>query len=43
MLRIVLWVHLLEMKFDYIEYQHIPRNLNTLTDALANYMLNLHL
>jgi ribonuclease HI len=43
----LLWVYLrirlLEHYFDYIEYQHIPRCLNTLTDALANYVLDRHL
>jgi ribonuclease HI len=42
-----LWVYLrirlLERYFDYIEYQHIPRCLNTLTNALANYVLDRHL
>jgi hypothetical protein len=36
-------IRLLERHFDYIEYQHISRNLNTLTDALANYVLDRHL
>lgn len=40
MLRMFLRVCFLETQFDYIEYQHIPRNLNTLTDALANHVLN---
>jgi ribonuclease HI len=43
----LLWVYLriclLERYFDQIEYQHIPRCLNTLTDALANYVLDRHL
>ena len=43
MLRMFLQVCLLEMQFDYIEYQHIPRYLNTLTDALVNHVLNRHL
>jgi hypothetical protein len=43
LLRICLRIRLLERHFDYIEYQHIPRCLNTLTDALANYVLNRHL
>lgn len=38
-----LHVRLLERNFDYITYQHIPRNLNTLTDALANFILDRHL
>jgi ribonuclease HI len=43
LLRIYLRIRLLERHFDYIEYQHIPRCLNTLTDALANYVLDRHL
>ena len=43
LLRVYLWICLLEHYFDYIEYQHIPRCLNTLTDALANYVLDRHL
>ena len=43
MLRMFLRVRLLERQFDYIKYQHIPRYLNTLTDALANHVLNRHL
>jgi len=43
MLRMFLRVCLLEQEFDYIEYQHIPRNLNKLTNALVNYLLNWHL
>jgi ribonuclease HI len=43
----LLWVYLrirlLERYFDHIEYHHIPRCLNTLTDALANYVLDRHL
>ena len=43
----LLWVYLqiflLERYFDYINYQHIPRSLNTLTDAMANYVLDRHL
>jgi ribonuclease HI len=43
----LLWVYLriclLERYFDHIEYQHIPRCLNTLIDALANYVLDRHL
>ena len=42
-LRLYLSVNLLERDFDFITYQHIPRRLNTLTDALANYMLDRHL
>ena len=43
MLRMFFRARLLEREFDYIEYQHIPRNLNTLTYALTNYVLNWHL
>jgi ribonuclease HI len=43
LLRVYLRIHLLERYFDYIEYQHIPICLNTLTDALANYVLDRHL
>jgi ribonuclease HI len=43
LLRVYLRIRLLERHFDHLEYQHIPRNLNTLTDALANYVLDRHL
>ena len=43
LLRVYLQIRLLEWYFDYIEYQHIPRRLNTLTDVLANYVLDRHL
>jgi ribonuclease HI len=43
LLRVYLRIRLLEHYFDYIEYQQIPRCLNTLTDALANYVLDKHL
>ena len=42
-LRLYLRVRLLEQNFDYITYQHIPRRLNTLSDALANRVLDRHL
>jgi ribonuclease HI len=42
LLRVYLRIRLLERHFDYIEYQHIPRCLNTLIDALANYVLDRH-
>ena len=42
-LRMFLRVRILERHFEYIQYQHISRNLNTLTDSLANYVLNRHL
>ena len=41
-LRLYLHVKLLERDFYFITYQHIPRQLNTLTDALANYVLDRH-
>lgn len=43
MLRMFLQDHLLERRFDYIEYQHILKYLNMLTYALANHVLNKHL
>ena len=43
LLRVYLRIHLLERNFDYIEYQHIPRYINTLTYVLANYVLDRHL
>jgi hypothetical protein len=43
LLRVYLRIRLLERHFDYIEYQHILRSLNTLTNALANYVLDRHL
>lgn len=42
-LRLYLRVRLLERNFDYITYQHIPRRLNALTDALENCVLDRHL
>ena len=42
LLRLCFRVHLLEREFDYIEYQHIPRSLNTLADAIASQMLSRH-
>ena len=42
-LRLYLRVRLLERNFDYITYQHIPRHMNTLTDAVANMVLDRHL
>ena len=43
LLRLFLRVRLFEREFDYIEYQHIPRSLNTLAGAIAFRMLNRHL
>ena len=36
-------IRLLERNFDYITYQHIPRHMNTLTDAVANLVLDRNL
>ena len=38
-----LQVRLLERNFDYILFNHIPRNENTITNAHANYILDCHL
>jgi hypothetical protein len=43
LLSVYLRISLLECHFDYIEYQHIPRCLNTLTYDLNNYVLDRHL
>jgi ribonuclease HI len=43
LLWVYLRIHLLEINFDYIEYHHIPIYLNTLIDALSNYVLDIHL
>jgi ribonuclease HI len=42
-LLVYLRIRFLERYFDYIEYQHIPRCLNSLTDVLANYVLDNYL
>ena len=41
--RLFLRVRLLERHFDFIQYRNISRNLNTLTDSLANQVLDRHL
>lgn len=41
--RMFLIVRILERYFKFIQYQDISRSLNTLTDSLANYVLNRHL
>ena len=41
LLRVYLRIRLLERYFDHIEYQHIPRCLNTLTDALDRHLNHL--
>jgi len=43
LLRLYMRVRLLERSFDYIEYQHIPRRLNTYIDTLENLVLDIHL
>jgi ribonuclease HI len=44
---ILLCLHLqvrhLERMFDYIEYRHIPRELNSVSDSLANYIMDQYL
>ena len=42
-LRLYLRIHLLERHFYFITYQHIPRRMNTLTDTIANIVLEMHL
>ena len=36
-------VRLLERNFEFITFNYIPRNQNSLTDAYANYILDWHL
>lgn len=43
MIHMFLRVHFLERHFNYSQYQHIPRSLNTLTNALENHVLGRHL
>ena len=43
LLRQFLQVRLLERNFDFITFNHIPRNQNSLPDAYANYILDWHL
>ena len=42
-LRQFMQVRLLQINFEFITYNHIPRNQNSLTDAYANYILDWHL
>ena len=42
-LRLYLHIRLLERHFDFITYQHIPRRMNTLIDAITNIVLDRHL
>ena len=43
LLRLHLQVHRLERMFDYIEYRHIPREINNVSDWLANYIMDQYL
>jgi ribonuclease HI len=43
LLRLHLQVRRLERMFDYIEYRHIPRELNSISDSLANYIMDRYL
>ena len=41
LLRLFRRIRLLERSFIYIHYCFVPRQFNTITDSLANFMLNL--
>ena len=43
LLRLHLQVRRLERMFDYIEYRHIPRELNSVSDSLDNYIMDRYL
>jgi ribonuclease HI len=43
LLRLHLQVCRLERMFNYIEYRHIPRELNSVSDSLANYIMDRYL
>ena len=43
LLRQFMQVGLLERNFEFITFNHIPRNQNSLIDAYANYILDWHL
>ena len=43
LLRLHLRVRHLERMFDFIEYRHIPRELNTISVSLANYIMDRYL
>ena len=43
LLRLHLRVRCLEQMFDFIKYQHIPRELNTISDSIANYIMDRYL
>jgi ribonuclease HI len=40
LLRLHLRVRHLERMFEFTQYKHIPRELNTMSDSLANYILD---
>ena len=42
-LRLYLRIRLLQRHFDFITHRHIPRKMNTLTDTVANIVLDRHL
>ena len=43
LLRLHLRVHHLERMLEFTQYRHIPRELNTMSDSLANYILDRYL
>ena len=43
LLRLHLQVRRLERMFNYIEYRHISRELNSVSDSLANYIMDRYL
>jgi ribonuclease HI len=43
LLHLHLQVRRLERMFDYIEYRHFPRELNSVSDSLANYIMDRYL
>ena len=43
LLRYFMQVMLLEINFEFITFNHIPRNQNSLTEAYANYILDWNL
>jgi ribonuclease HI len=43
LLRIFLWVRILERQFDFITYHHTPRSSNYVSDAYDNFVLDWHL
>ena len=43
LLRQFMQVRLLKINFEFITFNHIPRNQNSLIDAYANYILDWHL